>query len=276
MRVVDIGQGVPLVVVPGIQGRWEWMAPAIEALARFARVITFSLDDAHAGAHGADHSTGFAAYVTQLRDAMDSTGVGRAVIVGISYGGLIASEFAARHPDRLLGLVLVSAITPDWTPDARVRFYLRAPRLLTPLFLVTSPLRLVPEMWAACDTVRVLLRVAAGQAWRTLRAPVAPSRMADRIRRVLAHRFGTLPRTLPALVITGEPGLDRVVPTTVTRRYLDVLPQARLEVLARTGHLGVVTRADAFAALVQQFVIRDLEVRPPAVRRTDRQSPPLP
>lgn len=274
MRVLDIGQGVPLVVVPGIQGRWEWMAPAIDALAAFARVITFSLDDAHAGPHGTDPSTGFAGYVTQLRDAMDTAGVDRAVVVGISYGGLIAAEFAARHPDRLLGLVLVSAITPDWTPDARVRFYLRAPRLLTPLFLVTSPLRLVPEVWAACDTVRVLLQVAAGQAWRTLRAPVAPSRMADRIRRVLAHRFGTLPRTLPALVITGEPGLDRVVPTTVTRRYLDLLPQARLDVLARTGHLGVVTRAGAFAALVQQFVMHDLSAGPPVGRRIS--SSPLP
>jgi hypothetical protein len=45
MTVVDRGNGVPVVLVPGIQGRWEWMAPAVDALASRCRVITFSLAD---------------------------------------------------------------------------------------------------------------------------------------------------------------------------------------------------------------------------------------
>ena len=31
--MTDRGAGPPLVLVPGIQGRWEWMAPAVDALA---------------------------------------------------------------------------------------------------------------------------------------------------------------------------------------------------------------------------------------------------
>ena len=45
-------------------------------------------------------------------------------------------------------LVLVSALSPSWKPDARVRFCLHAPRLLTPFFLLTS-LRMYREIAAA-------------------------------------------------------------------------------------------------------------------------------
>ena len=37
------GNGPPLVLVPGMQGRWEWMTPTVEALARRFRVGTYSL-----------------------------------------------------------------------------------------------------------------------------------------------------------------------------------------------------------------------------------------
>ena len=45
MKLIDVGSGPPLVMIPGIQGRWEWMKPAVDALARRCRVITFSLAD---------------------------------------------------------------------------------------------------------------------------------------------------------------------------------------------------------------------------------------
>ena len=40
--VIDRGAGTPLVLIPGIQGRWEWMAPAVDALAARTRVLTGS------------------------------------------------------------------------------------------------------------------------------------------------------------------------------------------------------------------------------------------
>jgi pimeloyl-ACP methyl ester carboxylesterase len=58
----------------------------------------------------------------------------------------------------------------------------------------------------------------------------------------------------PALVVTGEPGLDRVVPVDVSRRYLDDLEKAEHVVLKRTGHIGLVTRPDAFAGVLERFV----------------------
>ena len=59
-----------------------------------------------------------------------------------------------------------------------------------------------------------------------------------------------IPLRLPTLVITGEPGLDRVVPVQLTRDYLRIWPHARAATIARTGHLGVITRPGEFADLV--------------------------
>ena len=43
MAVIERGTGAPLVVVPGIQGHWQYAEPAIDALAAHFRVITFAL-----------------------------------------------------------------------------------------------------------------------------------------------------------------------------------------------------------------------------------------
>src|SRR5215216_3956096 len=124
MILVDVGSGPPLVLVPGIQGRWEWMKPAVDALARRCRVITFSLADEPSCGAAFDVRSGFWCYVDQIAQAMDAAGLREAVICGVSYGGLIAAAFAARHPERTSALVLVSAVPHTWTPDERVSFYL--------------------------------------------------------------------------------------------------------------------------------------------------------
>ena len=100
MKLVDLGTGLPVVVIPGIQGRWEWMKPGIRALATRCRVITFSLADEPTCGGRFDERAGFACYVDQVREAMDQAGVERAAVCGVSYGGLVAAAFAARHPDR--------------------------------------------------------------------------------------------------------------------------------------------------------------------------------
>ncbi len=109
MKIVDRGGGTPIVVIPGVQGRWEWMKPGIDALAATCRVVTFSLADEPTCGGSFDTAKGFDCYVDQIRDAMDQAAVGTAVICGVSYGGLPAAAFAARYPDRVHSVVLVSA-----------------------------------------------------------------------------------------------------------------------------------------------------------------------
>jgi pimeloyl-ACP methyl ester carboxylesterase len=59
---------------------------------------------------------------------------------------------------------------------------------------------------------------------------------------------------VPTLVVTGDDGLDSVVPVPMTEEYMRIWPHAERVTLARTGHIGLVTRPDAFAAAVGSFV----------------------
>jgi len=251
----DRGEGTPIVLIPGLQGRWEWMRPAVNALARHHRVITFSLCDERTSPFPCDPERAFENYVSQVDLALDRAGVDRAVIAGVSYGGLIASEFAARRPARVSGLVLASALHASWEPDQRQQRYLESPLLMSPMFLATAPGRMRSEMVAALPSMVERLRFSARHGLRVVLAPTTPSRMARRIAWAKSHHFAD-PRhvTAPALIVTGEPGLDRVVPVDVTRRYLDDLGQAEHVVLKGTGHIGLVTRPEAFAGVLERFV----------------------
>lgn len=245
MAIVDVGSGPAIVLIPGVQGRWEWMRPAVDALSRDCRVITFSLDES---------ADDFASLVRQVKATMDTRGVERAVICGVSYGGLIAAAFAVEHPERTAGLALVSALPPGWEPDPRVRFYLRAPRLLTPMFCLAS-LRMYAEIAAAAGGMLAGVPAAARHGWNVVTHMFSPARMARRATllpgRALASRLAAV--HVPALVVAGEEPLDRVVPVRLTREYLGLLPQAAFVTLPRTGHLGLITRPDLFAATIAPF-----------------------
>ena len=256
MNIVDQGSGEPIVIIPGVQGRWEWMKPGIDALATRGRAITFSLADEPSSVAHFDDASGFWNYVEQVKAALDQLGVDKAAICGVSYGGLIAGSFAARFPGRTTSLILVSALAPSWRPDGRVSFFLRAPWLLSPLFCLGS-VRLYREFATAQDTWWSGVTTACGAGVNVLRHMFHPGRMARRVH-LLSSVSGIeaeLPRVkVPTLIVTGEEMLDRVVPPRITREYLSIWPHARLETLARTGHLGMITRPDEFGALVSAFV----------------------
>ena len=65
----------------------------------------------------------------------------------------------------------------------------------------------------------------------------------------------------PVLVITGDAALDRVVPVRLTREYLSIWPHAAHATMERSGHLGVITRAAAFADIVAPFVERSADAQ---------------
>jgi pimeloyl-ACP methyl ester carboxylesterase len=58
---------------------------------------------------------------------------------------------------------------------------------------------------------------------------------------------------VPTLVLTGEPALDRVVPVESSLDHLQLIRGARHVMLTGTGHLGLLTRPDAFADAVTAF-----------------------
>jgi pimeloyl-ACP methyl ester carboxylesterase len=255
MKIHDAGSGLPLVIVSGIQGRWEWMRPGIEELSRRYRVVTFSLCDEPSSGGTFDEARGFFTYVDQVASVVSTLGLRDVIVCGVSYGGLIAASFAARHPDQVSALVLLSALPPSWRINARARFYLQAPRLLFPLFALSS-LRLMREMVAAHDGLAGGLAAAVRHGWNVLTHPASPARMARRVRLLegldLADELRRL--TVPTLAVTGEEHLDYVVPPASTREYLRLWPHARGGVLSKTGHLGVITRPDELSRMLDSFL----------------------
>jgi pimeloyl-ACP methyl ester carboxylesterase len=220
-------------------------------------VITFSLADEPTCGGRFDAERGFDCYVEQIAEAMDQAGLATACICGVSYGGLIAAAFVARHPERVSALVLVSAIPPDFAPDARVRFYLRAPRLLSPVFMVAS-LRMYREIAAASEGTAAGVPAALRHAGTVLTHMFSPTRMARRVQLLTTVDVRRqLDRVrVPVLVVTGEASLDLVVPISRTEEYLRIWKDAERVTLKRTGHLGLITRPRDFAAAVSPFAHR--------------------
>jgi pimeloyl-ACP methyl ester carboxylesterase len=255
--LIDVGNGPPLVLIPGLQGRWEWMRPTVNALARTFRVISFTLAGDWGSGVAFDERLGFDNFIVQIDRVLEEAGIESADFCGVSYGGLIALRYAAMRPERVRHLVLASALPPDYETDDRYRFYRRAPVLMLPLFVMASAHRVSPELRAALPTFRARLQMVP-QVFRVIAAPVWPRHMRRRMELIRTVDFLADVRQVraPALAITGEPGLDRTVPVELTRRYLDCLPGTEHVVLERTGHMGTVTRPAVFASIVSSFVLR--------------------
>ena len=239
----------PLVLIPGIQGRWEWMSPVIRALERRHQVMTFSLGDVR----GHDLFDEWTAHIDGM---LDTAGHKTAVVVGVSFGGLVATWYAARRPERVSQLVVVASPSPGWTIDAQSARYVRNPRLSMPLFAVRAVRRLAPELSAAMPGLGARIRFGAGYAVRALRYPASPRQMAEVVDAWRRTDIASIASqvTAPTLVITGEDNLDLVVPVSSTLEYLNLIAHSRHARIPRTGHIGCLSRPREFAALVSDFV----------------------
>jgi pimeloyl-ACP methyl ester carboxylesterase len=80
--------------------------------------------------------------------------------------------------------------------------------------------------------------------------------MARRVRLLEGLKLDRDPAVLqiPTLVVTGDAALDNVVPVHLTEEYTRLWPHAERVTIARTGHIGLITRPEAFTAAVGPFV----------------------
>jgi 3-oxoadipate enol-lactonase len=252
----DVGSGPTLLLIPGIQGRWEWMQPSIDALAREFRVITASLPGEPGVNMPFDKGASFDSFVAYIDGVLDAANVPDAVMCGVSFGGLIALRYAARRSSRVRGLILVSTPGPRWRLQPGLAWYARWPTLGSPLFALGAVRRYWKELRAIYPALPAQLRVSAAMGWRVATAPAIPYRMSRRARLAEGQDFEAdcAGITVPTLVVTGERGLDQVVPPGDTMRYVTLIPGARFQLFERTGHLGTVLAPERFAAIVSGFL----------------------
>jgi pimeloyl-ACP methyl ester carboxylesterase len=102
------GEGPPLILVPGLAGGLELLGPLARLLARDFRVISYQLrgeDDCFA----LRRRFGLIDLVEDLNEFLQWQCLERPAILGVSFGGVLALEFAARFPNRLGQLVVQGA-----------------------------------------------------------------------------------------------------------------------------------------------------------------------
>ncbi len=189
-------------------------------------------------------------YADALADFLDAAGIGRAHLMGNSFGSRVAQFFARHHPDRVGRMVLTGAgVGRRDMPGAAVEAAMAARQA-----------QIAGGGYGFGDRVAALL------------GPDASADTAALVQHVLratnprgflqAARFGLLSGctldfaaalTMPVLLIQGE--RDRVNPLESNAAPLAAaLPDARLQVLAGIGHLPEVEAPAVVNGLVARFL----------------------
>ncbi|MCS6844121.1 MAG: alpha/beta hydrolase [Caldilineales bacterium] len=188
---------------------------------------------------------------------MDALGIERAVLVGNSAGGTVATYTALRYPERVQALVLV---------DAAIYAGGGSPGFLRPLFNTPQMRHLGPliarriQEWgyefgrsAWHDPSRFTDEI-----WKNYTKPLKAEnwdRALWELTRAsrplgLAQRLDEL--TVPVLVITGDD--DRIVPTEQSVRLASEIPGAELVVIPNCGHVPQEECPEPFLEAVNAFL----------------------
>lgn len=115
------GKGHPVLLLNGMyatQRHWKRVVPL---LAGRYRVVTF--DGRARGKSGTSSDYSFAGCLEDLTAVLDATGLKRPILAGWSHGAAVAVRYAAKHPDKVAGVVCIDGALPvDPIDDAfRVR-----------------------------------------------------------------------------------------------------------------------------------------------------------
>jgi 3-oxoadipate enol-lactonase len=170
------------------------------------------------------------------RDAisvLDAAGIDRAIVVGVSMGGMISQNVAIDHPTRVGGLVLVA--TSPGMPVAQL------PHPMALFTLLTAPLR--KKIDPRIDRL-LLSRKDVARAreifveWLQLHEQDPPDAKTflSHFSAVLLHSTGSRLKQLrcPVHIITGDD--DILVRPDNSRRIHARIPHATLEILPDVGH----------------------------------------
>ncbi len=243
LRYTSVGQGITPIVFLNSLGTnlhiWDAVA------ARFAHTQTVQYDKRGHGLSDAppapytirDHSS-------DLRALLDYLQIDRAILVGVSVGGMIALDFAAQFTQRVDALVLCDTAgkigdAAGW--NTRIAA-LEADGL-------DGMGDAILERWLAPVASEEMRKIGRNMLTRTpLQGYIgtcAAIRDAD-LRPALAQL------TMPALVLCGSD--DSATPPELVRTLADALPNAQFQLIDNAGHLPGWEQPDATAAAIKAFL----------------------
>jgi pimeloyl-ACP methyl ester carboxylesterase len=182
---------------------------------------------------------------------LDHLGVGRAVVVGHSMGGMVAQELCVAHADRVAAAVLYATTPMFGSADGAFQQRFLAERL-APLDRGLTPADLAPRvvggMLAPGAPAAARERAIAGMAAITAAAYRAALKCL-----VTFDRRADLGRiACPVLALAAE--LDALAPPETMARMAERIPGARYACLPGVGHLAHLEAPARFDAAVAEFV----------------------
>jgi poly(3-hydroxyalkanoate) depolymerase len=252
---VDVRPGTdpgrpPLLLCNGIGASLELLEPFVAELDPAIEVIRFDVPGV-GGSPTPPLPYPFPLLARLVGKILDELGYQRVDVLGISWGGGLAQQFALQNPRRCRRLVLVATAT-GWTmlpAHPRVLLRMATPRRhRDPGYaravagdIYGGSLRDSPDTVHGLITEHdrpasgrgYLYQLAAGAGWTSL--PFLPL-----IRQ-------------PTLILAGRE--DPIVPLVNARIMARLLPAARLHVYP-DGHLGLLTRRAELAPLIADFLAR--------------------
>ncbi|MFC4057455.1 alpha/beta fold hydrolase [Planomonospora corallina] len=244
------GEGTPVVLLHAFpMSSAMWLAQR-EGLAAECKVITPDLRG-FGGSPLGDDEPSLDVMADDVARLLDEEGVERAVVGGQSMGGYVAMALCRRHPDRVLGVVLADTkATAD--PEAA-----RANReRIASAVLDRGTSVLVEEVLPGLvgPTTKQRRAMVLGRIRGLVQAaPPAAVAWAQRAMAARPDSFDTLRGLkVPALVIVGEE--DELSPVSDAEAMAEAVPDGRLAVIEKAGHLSAIEQPEAFNRAVTAFL----------------------
>ncbi|HET9162831.1 MAG TPA: alpha/beta fold hydrolase [Solirubrobacterales bacterium] len=259
VNYAEIGEGEPILFVHGLAGCWRNWLENLPHFGRTHRAIALDLP-------GFGHSPmpswsiEMPAYGRLIHDFCEKLGIDRvAALVGNSMGGFVSTEAVIEQPSRFDRLVLVSAAGISFAEAQGRRLEAGVSLLEAAIPFLAGPRR----AWLNRPRGR---EYAFGRIFNypnrvrpeLLREQIEPGLQspgfADAIRSIGGYDTrDRLPEIeIPTLVVWGLD--DRVVPVEAAIGYHRLIPDSRMELFERTGHVPQMERPARFNAVLDDFL----------------------
>jgi proline iminopeptidase len=193
-----------------------------------------------------------------VRSFCEALEIERPIVMGISFGGMVAMSYATRHPEHPGKLVLSSTAArsrQDRSLDMFERLGGVEVREAARRFFETPGPETMPEYQKKC--LPLYNRTPSGPE-SILRSVINPELMADFFKNE-SHTFNFLPELgrikCPTLIAAGE--LDPILPVADSKDIAAAMAPgvARLEVFENAGHGAHRDQPDRFFKVLSEFVL---------------------
>jgi 3-oxoadipate enol-lactonase len=236
------GGATPIVFLHGVGSDKSVWRPQLEHFGATRRAIAFDYPG-YGDSDPAPEGTTRDDYAAAILSAMRALGVDRAHICGLSLGGVVAIAMYDAAPDACASLILADTFAVH--PEGRA-IYERG-------VAASGNLRAMAEA-----RVDVLLGQPADPAFRAevvetmARIDPAAYRIGAEAVWLADQRTRASLIAAPTLVLVGAQ--DLVTPPELSNELVDLIPDARMQVLEGAGHISNGERPAAFNAIVEEFV----------------------